>query len=187
MDGNHYLIYTVKYTGFFQWLRFTLYHRIQCMTWSQRRLQFSLVKCKDHDWNDCESRFITVLSTKIRFLIPHFLYLVLYLSLSFSLLSSRFKSLLANRPAAENTCIEISHVKYNIFLVCSKGKRAFCLLRHLFSPYNLIISIHRSRNDPDTSTDPLYLCRPHAPFPFPFLFVMGPFIVALNPLPASRC
>ncbi|XP_026858019.1 ankyrin repeat and BTB/POZ domain-containing protein BTBD11-A isoform X1 [Electrophorus electricus] len=29
--------------------------------------------------------------------------------------SSRFKSLLSNRPAAENTCIEISHVKYNIF------------------------------------------------------------------------
>ncbi|XP_069556538.1 ankyrin repeat and BTB/POZ domain-containing protein 3-A isoform X3 [Brachyistius frenatus] len=29
--------------------------------------------------------------------------------------SSRFKSLLQNRPAAENTCIEISHVKYNIF------------------------------------------------------------------------
>lgn len=29
--------------------------------------------------------------------------------------SGRFKSLLANRPAAENTCIEISHVKYNIF------------------------------------------------------------------------
>uniref|UniRef100_A0A671KCK9 Ankyrin repeat and BTB/POZ domain-containing protein BTBD11-B-like n=1 Tax=Sinocyclocheilus anshuiensis TaxID=1608454 RepID=A0A671KCK9_9TELE len=28
--------------------------------------------------------------------------------------SNRFKSLLANRPAAENTCIEISHVKYNI-------------------------------------------------------------------------
>nr|XP_046166227.1 ankyrin repeat and BTB/POZ domain-containing protein BTBD11-B isoform X1 [Oncorhynchus gorbuscha] len=31
--------------------------------------------------------------------------------------SGRFKSLLANRPAAENTCIEISHVKYNIFLL----------------------------------------------------------------------
>ncbi|XP_049329275.1 ankyrin repeat and BTB/POZ domain-containing protein BTBD11-A isoform X2 [Astyanax mexicanus] len=29
--------------------------------------------------------------------------------------SARFKSLLSNRPAAENTCIEISHVKYNIF------------------------------------------------------------------------
>uniref|UniRef100_A0A3Q3F369 BTB (POZ) domain containing 11a n=1 Tax=Labrus bergylta TaxID=56723 RepID=A0A3Q3F369_9LABR len=29
--------------------------------------------------------------------------------------SQRFKSLLQNRPAAENTCIEISHVKYNIF------------------------------------------------------------------------
>ncbi|XP_063073524.1 ankyrin repeat and BTB/POZ domain-containing protein 3-A isoform X2 [Engraulis encrasicolus] len=29
--------------------------------------------------------------------------------------SARFKSLLANRPASENTCIEISHVKYNIF------------------------------------------------------------------------
>ncbi|XP_054480578.1 ankyrin repeat and BTB/POZ domain-containing protein 3-A isoform X2 [Anoplopoma fimbria] len=29
--------------------------------------------------------------------------------------SPRFKSLLMNRPAAENTCIEISHVKYNIF------------------------------------------------------------------------
>ncbi|XP_048124091.1 ankyrin repeat and BTB/POZ domain-containing protein BTBD11-A isoform X3 [Alosa alosa] len=29
--------------------------------------------------------------------------------------STRFKSLLANRPASENTCIEISHVKYNIF------------------------------------------------------------------------
>uniref|UniRef100_A0A673X7E2 Ankyrin repeat and BTB domain containing 3 n=1 Tax=Salmo trutta TaxID=8032 RepID=A0A673X7E2_SALTR len=37
--------------------------------------------------------------------------------------SGRFKSLLANRPAAENTCIEISHVKYNIFLV-----RYNCLL-----------------------------------------------------------
>ncbi|XP_010881672.1 ankyrin repeat and BTB/POZ domain-containing protein BTBD11-B isoform X1 [Esox lucius] len=31
--------------------------------------------------------------------------------------SNRFKSLLANRPAAENTCIEISHVKYNIFML----------------------------------------------------------------------
>uniref|UniRef100_A0A672R2U7 Ankyrin repeat and BTB domain containing 3 n=1 Tax=Sinocyclocheilus grahami TaxID=75366 RepID=A0A672R2U7_SINGR len=31
--------------------------------------------------------------------------------------SNRFKSLLANRPAAENTCIEISHVKYNVFQV----------------------------------------------------------------------
>ncbi|XP_024138976.1 ankyrin repeat and BTB/POZ domain-containing protein BTBD11-A isoform X2 [Oryzias melastigma] len=29
--------------------------------------------------------------------------------------SPRFKTLLQNRPAAENTCIEISHVKYNIF------------------------------------------------------------------------
>uniref|UniRef100_A0A672PTX7 Ankyrin repeat and BTB domain containing 3 n=1 Tax=Sinocyclocheilus grahami TaxID=75366 RepID=A0A672PTX7_SINGR len=29
--------------------------------------------------------------------------------------SNRFKLLLANRPAAENTCIEISHVKYNVF------------------------------------------------------------------------
>ncbi|XP_034529485.1 ankyrin repeat and BTB/POZ domain-containing protein BTBD11-A isoform X2 [Notolabrus celidotus] len=29
--------------------------------------------------------------------------------------SQRFKALLQNRPAAENTCIEISHVKYNIF------------------------------------------------------------------------
>ncbi|XP_057203456.1 ankyrin repeat and BTB/POZ domain-containing protein 3-B isoform X2 [Triplophysa rosa] len=29
--------------------------------------------------------------------------------------SNRFKMLLANRPAAENTCIEISHVKYNVF------------------------------------------------------------------------
>ncbi|KAM6946238.1 ankyrin repeat- and BTB/POZ domain-containing protein 3-B [Aplochiton taeniatus] len=29
--------------------------------------------------------------------------------------SNRFKSLLANRPAAENTCIEISHVKFHIF------------------------------------------------------------------------
>ncbi|XP_029108229.1 ankyrin repeat- and BTB/POZ domain-containing protein 3-B isoform X1 [Scleropages formosus] len=29
--------------------------------------------------------------------------------------SPRFKSLLSNRPAAENTCIEISNVKYNIF------------------------------------------------------------------------
>ncbi|KAF5897519.1 ankyrin repeat and BTB/POZ domain-containing protein BTBD11-B isoform X1 [Clarias magur] len=29
--------------------------------------------------------------------------------------STRFKSLLANRPAAENTCIEISNVKYNVF------------------------------------------------------------------------
>lgn len=31
--------------------------------------------------------------------------------------SLRFKTLLQNRPAAENTCIEISHVKYNIFHV----------------------------------------------------------------------
>lgn len=29
--------------------------------------------------------------------------------------SQRFRTLLSNRPAAENTCIEISHVKYNIF------------------------------------------------------------------------
>ncbi|XP_060734175.1 ankyrin repeat and BTB/POZ domain-containing protein 3-B isoform X1 [Tachysurus vachellii] len=29
--------------------------------------------------------------------------------------SNRFKSLLANRPASENTCIEISNVKYNVF------------------------------------------------------------------------
>uniref|UniRef100_A0A671L2J5 Ankyrin repeat and BTB/POZ domain-containing protein BTBD11-B n=1 Tax=Sinocyclocheilus anshuiensis TaxID=1608454 RepID=A0A671L2J5_9TELE len=33
--------------------------------------------------------------------------------------SNRFKLLLANRPAAENTCIEISHVKYNVFQVQS--------------------------------------------------------------------
>ncbi|KAM9328719.1 ankyrin repeat and BTB/POZ domain-containing protein 3-A isoform 1-T1 [Pholidichthys leucotaenia] len=32
-----------------------------------------------------------------------------------SLVSCRFKTLLQNRPAGENTCIEISHVKYNIF------------------------------------------------------------------------
>uniref|UniRef100_A0A8D3DQT1 BTB (POZ) domain containing 11a n=1 Tax=Scophthalmus maximus TaxID=52904 RepID=A0A8D3DQT1_SCOMX len=38
--------------------------------------------------------------------------------------SSRFKSLLQNRPAAENTCIEISHVKYNIFHV----RRSLCYL-----------------------------------------------------------
>uniref|UniRef100_A0A3B1KJV6 Ankyrin repeat and BTB domain containing 3 n=1 Tax=Astyanax mexicanus TaxID=7994 RepID=A0A3B1KJV6_ASTMX len=31
--------------------------------------------------------------------------------------SSRFKSLLANRPPSENTCIEISNVKYNVFLL----------------------------------------------------------------------
>uniref|UniRef100_A0AAZ3P9W4 BTB domain-containing protein n=1 Tax=Oncorhynchus tshawytscha TaxID=74940 RepID=A0AAZ3P9W4_ONCTS len=41
--------------------------------------------------------------------------------------SGRFKSLLANRPAAENTCIEISHVKYNIFLV------------HLVPGYNCLL------------------------------------------------
>uniref|UniRef100_A0A8C7W446 BTB domain-containing protein n=1 Tax=Oncorhynchus mykiss TaxID=8022 RepID=A0A8C7W446_ONCMY len=35
--------------------------------------------------------------------------------------SARFKSLLQNRPAAENTYIEISHVKYNIFQV------AYCI------------------------------------------------------------
>nr|XP_061812566.1 ankyrin repeat and BTB/POZ domain-containing protein 3-B-like isoform X3 [Nerophis lumbriciformis] len=29
--------------------------------------------------------------------------------------SNRFKTLLANRPCGENTCIEISHVKYHIF------------------------------------------------------------------------
>ncbi|XP_028671750.1 ankyrin repeat and BTB/POZ domain-containing protein 3-B [Erpetoichthys calabaricus] len=29
--------------------------------------------------------------------------------------SPRFKTLLSNRPGTENTCIEISHVKYNIF------------------------------------------------------------------------
>ncbi|KAI5623898.1 ankyrin repeat and BTB/POZ domain-containing protein BTBD11-B isoform X1 [Silurus asotus] len=29
--------------------------------------------------------------------------------------SNRYKSLLANRPATENTCIEISNVKYNVF------------------------------------------------------------------------
>uniref|UniRef100_A0A8C5AKT9 BTB (POZ) domain containing 11a n=1 Tax=Gadus morhua TaxID=8049 RepID=A0A8C5AKT9_GADMO len=34
--------------------------------------------------------------------------------------SARFKSLLQNRPAAENTCIEISHVKYNIFHLVMK-------------------------------------------------------------------
>uniref|UniRef100_A0A674DA89 BTB (POZ) domain containing 11a n=1 Tax=Salmo trutta TaxID=8032 RepID=A0A674DA89_SALTR len=35
--------------------------------------------------------------------------------------SARFKSLLQNRPAAENTYIEISHVKYNIFQVAVNG------------------------------------------------------------------
>lgn len=30
---------------------------------------------------------------------------------------SRFKTLLANRPCGENTCIEISNVKYHIFQV----------------------------------------------------------------------
>uniref|UniRef100_A0A8C8CKG5 BTB domain-containing protein n=1 Tax=Oncorhynchus tshawytscha TaxID=74940 RepID=A0A8C8CKG5_ONCTS len=38
--------------------------------------------------------------------------------------SARFKSLLQNRPAAENTYIEISHVKYNIFQV------AYCIPTH---------------------------------------------------------
>uniref|UniRef100_A0A8C7I5X1 Ankyrin repeat and BTB domain containing 3 n=1 Tax=Oncorhynchus kisutch TaxID=8019 RepID=A0A8C7I5X1_ONCKI len=45
--------------------------------------------------------------------------------------SGRFKSLLANRPAAENTCIEISHVKYNIFLVCSTN-RCYLAITPLF-------------------------------------------------------
>uniref|UniRef100_A0A8C7K8N6 Ankyrin repeat and BTB domain containing 3 n=1 Tax=Oncorhynchus kisutch TaxID=8019 RepID=A0A8C7K8N6_ONCKI len=38
--------------------------------------------------------------------------------------SARFKSLLQNRPAAENTYIEISHVKYTIFQV------AYCIPTH---------------------------------------------------------
>ncbi|XP_077450519.1 ankyrin repeat- and BTB/POZ domain-containing protein 3-A-like isoform X2 [Stigmatopora argus] len=37
--------------------------------------------------------------------------------------SPRFKSLLQNRPAAENTCIEISHVKYNTFHIGADWSR----------------------------------------------------------------
>ncbi|CDQ68033.1 unnamed protein product [Oncorhynchus mykiss] len=40
-----------------------------------------------------------------------------HLHIYHSSINAKFKSLLANRPAAENTCIEISHVKYNIFLL----------------------------------------------------------------------
>uniref|UniRef100_A0A8C5H227 Ankyrin repeat and BTB/POZ domain-containing protein BTBD11-B-like n=1 Tax=Gouania willdenowi TaxID=441366 RepID=A0A8C5H227_GOUWI len=36
--------------------------------------------------------------------------------------SNRFKSLLANRPCGENTCIEISNVKYHIFQLLSASK-----------------------------------------------------------------
>lgn len=39
------------------------------------------------------------------------------LALSVSFSNSRFKTLLANRPCGENTCIEISNVKYHIFQV----------------------------------------------------------------------
>lgn len=41
----------------------------------------------------------------------------LSISLCLPLLFSRFKILLANRPCGENTCIEISNVKYHIFQV----------------------------------------------------------------------
>lgn len=46
----------------------------------------------------------------------NFPFLYLFLCLSFFFLS-RFKTLLANRPCGENTCIEISNVKYHIFQV----------------------------------------------------------------------
>ncbi|KAK5902580.1 hypothetical protein CesoFtcFv8_007821 [Champsocephalus esox] len=44
--------------------------------------------------------------------------------------SGRFKTLLANRPCGENTCIEISNVKYHIFMLvmqylyCGGGRRS---------------------------------------------------------------
>lgn len=45
---------------------------------------------------------------------PRLLFLSSYVSFFFL---SRFKTLLANRPCGENTCIEISNVKYHIFQV----------------------------------------------------------------------
>uniref|UniRef100_A0A672GX03 Ankyrin repeat and BTB/POZ domain-containing protein BTBD11-B-like n=1 Tax=Salarias fasciatus TaxID=181472 RepID=A0A672GX03_SALFA len=41
--------------------------------------------------------------------------------------SNRFKSLLANRPCGENTCIEISNVKYHIFQVLLSAAKFFQL------------------------------------------------------------
>lgn len=46
----------------------------------------------------------------------------------------RFKTLLANRPCGENTCIEISNVKYHIFQVRH--------LRMTFEPLHSCFSLH---------------------------------------------
>lgn len=54
---------------------------------------------------------------KLSYLLKCFYFIFSYNIPTIPSVSSRFKSLLQNRPAAENTCIEISHVKYNIFHV----------------------------------------------------------------------
>lgn len=59
------------------------------------------------------------------------MYFLLILSL---LVLPRFKTLLANRPCGENTCIEISNVKYHIFQV----RR----LRMTFEPLHSYCSLH---------------------------------------------
>lgn len=155
------------------------------MTWSQQWLRFSLVKCKDHDWNDCESRFTTVISTKIRFLIPHFLYLVcIYLCLSRS--SPQGLSLFWRTDQLLKTHVlksATSNTTYSWYVQRENDRSVYldiCFPLTIWS-YRYI--------DPETiqthAQVGLYLCRPHATFPFQFL--KCPFIVALNPLPASQC
>lgn len=67
-----------------------------------------------------------------------------------SSVSSRFKSLLQNRPAAENTCIEISHVKYNIFHVR-------ILFHHLLLSNNNPKSKTNNAANSESSTRPLLI------------------------------
>lgn len=67
----------------------------------------------------CSFDYNTLLITYIWGPRTVYLFKEYYYCFKFSFLYPRFKLLLANRPAAENTCIEISHVKYNVFQVQS--------------------------------------------------------------------
>lgn len=81
----------------------------------------------------CSFDYNTLLITYIWGPRTVYLFKEYYYCFKFSFLYPRFKLLLANRPAAENTCIEISHVKYNVFQVqsdCSNNalRRCECIL-----------------------------------------------------------
>lgn len=84
-----------------------------CMQW---RLTCVLLFELQYLINDTDMRHNNSLFS---FIVTLYRVCYVYHCFNFSFLYPRFKLLLANRPAAENTCIEISHVKYNVFQVQS--------------------------------------------------------------------